>query len=498
MGDYTNRTFDEIEIGAAEKTVRAQLHGHRCRGPGARRRATSRAFTSKAASPGDEQPHRAGRGGRRVDRRAAQPAASGPGQRDRRHRISTTRGSIRVGDTLTATVTATRQEREAAHDRLRMPLHQPGRRPCWSTAWRPCAAPTERIAYSNLATPEMILRHNDGFAKLFGACAELAPVTCAVVHPCDRDSLRRRDRGRAARSDRPGAGRSRSEDSRRRAKRGRSISRRFGSSRSSTATPRRRRRWRWRARAKSSALMKGSLHTDELMGAVVPSATGLRTARGSRTCSCMDVPDLSAPAARHRCGDQHLPRRSRSKADICQNAIDLAHMLGIAEPKVAILSAVETVNPKIPSTLDAAALCKMADRGQITGGVLDGPLAFDNAISVEAARTKRIVLDGRRPRRHPARARPRSRQHDGEAAAVSRRRRFGRHRAAARACRSCSRRAPTTCARGSPRPPCSSSSRTTGARGSAAPQPELSVFAASAAAARASPSSSRRWRARRR
>jgi phosphotransacetylase len=79
------------------------------------------------------------------------------------------------------------------------------------------------------------------------------------------------------------------------------------------------------------------------------------------------------------------------KVDICQNAIDLAHILGIDSPKVAILSAVETVNPRIPSTLDAAALCKMADRGQITGGVLDGPLAFDNAISLEAARTKRIV-----------------------------------------------------------------------------------------------------------
>ena len=117
------------------------------------------------------------------------------------------------------------------------------------------------------------------------------------------------------------------------------------------------------------------------------------------------------------------------KADICQNAIDLAHMLGIAKPKVAILSAVETVNPKIPSTLDAAALCKMADRGQITGGILDGPLAFDNAISVEAARTKKHRVGGGRAGRHPARARPRGGQHAGEAAAVPRRRRLGGHRA---------------------------------------------------------------------
>ena len=91
-------------------------------------------------------------------------------------------------------------------------------------------------------------------------------------------------------------------------------------------------------------------------------------------------------------------------------------MLGIAEPKVAILSAVETVNPKIESTLDAAALCKMADRGQITGGVLDGPLAFDNAISEEAARDEGHRVAGRRARRHPARARPRGGQHDREAA----------------------------------------------------------------------------------
>jgi phosphate acetyltransferase len=137
------------------------------------------------------------------------------------------------------------------------------------------------------------------------------------------------------------------------------------------------------------SLMKGSLHTDELMAAVVPSATGLRTARRISHVFVMDVPAyprllLVTDAAINIDPDIEV------KADICQNAIDLAHVLGIAEPKVAILSAVETVTLKIPSTLDAAALCKMADRGQITGGLLDGPLAFDNAISVEAARAKGI------------------------------------------------------------------------------------------------------------
>ena len=135
--------------------------------------------------------------------------------------------------------------------------------------------------------------------------------------------------------------------------------------------------------------MKGSLHTDELMGAVVSTARGLRTARRISHVFVLDVPTyprllLVTDAA------INLYPTLEDKVDICQNAIDLAHMLGIEQPKVALLSAVETINPKIPGTLDAAALCKMAERGQITGALLDGPLAFDNAISVDAARTKGI------------------------------------------------------------------------------------------------------------
>ena len=138
------------------------------------------------------------------------------------------------------------------------------------------------------------------------------------------------------------------------------------------------------------ALMKGSLHTDELMGAVVSSTTGLRTGRRVSHVFVMDVPAyprvlLITDAAINIYPDLDC------KADICRNAIDLAHILGVPEPRVGILSAVETINPKIESTLHAAALCKMADRGQIAGGLLDGPLAFDNAISPEAAQTKHIV-----------------------------------------------------------------------------------------------------------
>ena len=140
---------------------------------------------------------------------------------------------------------------------------------------------------------------------------------------------------------------------------------------------------------KVEALMKGSLHTDELMAEVVAHSTGLRTARRISHVFLMDVPTYPRPILITDAAVNIAPSLD-DKAHIIQNAIDFAHIIGIAEPRVAILSAVETVNPKIRSTLDAAALCKMADRGQITGGILDGPLAFDNAVSIEAARTKGI------------------------------------------------------------------------------------------------------------
>ena len=139
----------------------------------------------------------------------------------------------------------------------------------------------------------------------------------------------------------------------------------------------------------AEALMKGSLHTDELMAEVIARANGLRTNRRISHVFLMDVPTYHRPLMITDAAINIAPTLEE-KADIIRNAIDLAHIIGIPEPKVAILSAVETVNPKIQSTLDAAALCKMADRGQITGGILDGPLAFDNAVSIVAAKTKGI------------------------------------------------------------------------------------------------------------
>ena len=145
-------------------------------------------------------------------------------------------------------------------------------------------------------------------------------------------------------------------------------------------------------KGEAEVLMKGSLHTDELMAAVVARDGGLRTARRISHVFVMDVPTY------HKVlivtdGAINIAPTLEDKVDICQNAIDLAVSLGLERPKVAILAAVETVTSKMPATIDAAALCKMAERGQITGASLDGPLAFDNAISKQAAKTKGIHSD---------------------------------------------------------------------------------------------------------
>jgi phosphate acetyltransferase len=140
---------------------------------------------------------------------------------------------------------------------------------------------------------------------------------------------------------------------------------------------------------KAELLMKGSLHSDELLGAVVARDTGLRTARRVSHVFIMDIPTYHKILIVTDAAINIAPGLE-DKVHICQNAIDLAISLGLDKPKLAILAAVETVNSKMPATIDAACLCKMAERGQITGGLLDGPLAFDNAISKEAAKTKGI------------------------------------------------------------------------------------------------------------
>jgi len=232
------------------------------------------------------------------------------------------------------------------------------------------------------------LRQHEKYERLVAATANLQPLATAVAHPCDESSLRGTLEAAEAGIISPilvGPG-----------EKIRSVAKSFeldiggieivDAAHSQAAAEKAVELVR---SGKAQLLMKGSLHSDEILGAVAKRETGLRTARRISHVFVMDVPThpqtlFITDAAVNIAPD--LP----AKRDIVQNAIDLYAGLGFGTPKVAILSAVETVNPGIPSTIDAAALCKMADRGQITGGELDGPLAFDNAISPEAVRIKGI------------------------------------------------------------------------------------------------------------
>jgi phosphotransacetylase/acyl dehydratase len=382
--DVANRTFEEIEIGAAASAARMM---------------TATDVEALALAAGDVDGFHI-EGSDPGERLSAQGAAAvalvaalvngrlpGPGSRIVESRIRYD-GIVHIGDTLTAEVTA-----KAKDARERTILFD-----CRCTNQDgvellrgdlTVSAPSARIAYSNVATPELILRRNDGFAQVFARCKPLAPVTCAVVHPCERTSLTGAieaakaglivpvlvgppEKIRAA-----------------------ALAERLDIEAFEIVAVPHSHAAAERAVAMANAglvdaLMKGSLHTEELMSAVVASATGLRTSRRVSHVFVMDVPTYPRLLLVTDAAINILPDVA-AKADICQNAIDLAHVLGIGQPKVAILSAVEIVNPKIPGTLDAAALCKMAERGQITGAILDGPLAFDNAISAEAARAKGIV-----------------------------------------------------------------------------------------------------------
>ena len=310
----------------------------------------------------------------------------GPGTTILAHDL-TFRGRIVLGDTLEVTVTAKEKRQEGSEIVFDCRCtNQTGDVVASGTAT--VAAPTKRIGYTDLATPEVIFRRTDVFARLIRSCEGKPPVICAVVHPCDHDSLlgpleaakrgiitpvlvgpeaKIREAALAAGADVSACRIVDAEHGRAAAERAVAMAR----------------------AGEVEALMKGSLHTDELLSAVVPSATGIRTNRRISHVFVMDVPTYPRTLLVTDAAINIAPGL-KEKVDIVQNAIDLARILGIAEPKVAILAAVETVNPDMPSTLEAASLCKMADRRQITGGILDGPLAFDNAVSEQAARTKKI------------------------------------------------------------------------------------------------------------
>jgi phosphate acetyltransferase len=231
-------------------------------------------------------------------------------------------------------------------------------------------------------------RKHEKYERLIARCRTLPPVPCAVAHPCDEASLRGAVEAAAERLIVPilvGP-----------EQRIRAVAADCGIDLGSiriVAAPHSEasaeNAVRLAREGQCEALMKGSLHTDELLGAVVKRETGLRTNRRISHCFIMDVPGLEQPLIITDAAVNIAPTL-QEKADIIQNAIDLAHVLGRESPKVAILSAIETINPAVPSTIEAGALCKMADRGQITGGIVDGPLALDNAIDLAAAKIKQI------------------------------------------------------------------------------------------------------------
>jgi phosphate acetyltransferase len=231
-------------------------------------------------------------------------------------------------------------------------------------------------------------RKHEKYERLLARCKGLPPAPAAVVHPCDESSI-------AGAVDAAELGlfkpilvgpRARIEEAARKC--GKDISR-FEIVDAPHSEAAAEAAVRLAREGKVEMLMKGSLHTDELMAAVIKRDTGLRTARRVSHCFIMDVPALDRPLVITDAAVNIFPDFA-AKVDIIQNAIDMAIALGLEQPKVAILSAMETVNPKVQTTIEAGALCKMADRGQITGGVLDGPLALDNAVDLGAARIKKI------------------------------------------------------------------------------------------------------------
>lgn len=294
---------------------------------------------------------------------------------------------VEVGDTLTVTVTVveTTPPDTVVFDCLA--VNQKDETVLRGTAC--VTAPTVKVVQPRIQLQEAQLRRRHHvFEDLIAKCVGITPISVAVCHPCDTVSLEGPVEAARMGLIRPILIGPEAKI--------RAVAKEAGldlgdirvvdtahshdSAKKAVAMCR---------SGEAEALMKGSLHTDEVMHEVASREFGLRTARRISHVFVMDVPTYPRMLLITDAAINIYPTLE-DKADIAQNAIDLAHVLGVEVPKVAILSAVETVYPKITSTLEAAALCKMADRGQITGGVLDGPLAFDNAISEEAARIKKI------------------------------------------------------------------------------------------------------------
>lgn len=295
---------------------------------------------------------------------------------------------IATGDRITATVTLMRKESDG-HTLIfdTRCVNQRGEPVLVGKAR--VRAPSERISWSENAAPDVSLQRHDRFDAIVAEARSLPMVKTALVHPCSPEAIEAaveiRDEGllepiligpetkiRAA-AEKAGISIDGFEI----------MSTEHSHAAAALAVE-------LAVAGKVGSVMKGSLHSDELLGAVVGSGSGLRTERRVSHVYVMDVPAYSKLLIVTDAAINIAPTLEH-KRDICQNAVDLMHMLGVPEPKVAVLAAVETVNDKMPATLEAAALTVMAARGQIRGAKVDGPLAFDNAISMEAARTKGIV-----------------------------------------------------------------------------------------------------------
>ncbi len=293
-----------------------------------------------------------------------------------------------IGDTITTTVTVTQKHVGSNTVELDCRCTNPSGQVVIIGTSR-VRAPTAKVSRARSELPELSVGRHERFHALLGATSQLEPLVTAVAHPCDATVLGAVVEAVQARLINPilvGP----ALKIRKAAEAGGvdisafrlvDVPHSHAAAAEAVALVQ---------RGEAALLMKGSLHTDELLRAVLALESGLRTERRMSHVYLMDVPGYPRPLLVTDAAVNIAPDLEQ-KRDIVQNAIDLARVMGIATPRVAILSAVETVNPKLSSTLDAAALCKMADRGQITGGIVDGPLAFDNALYPAAAKEKGIV-----------------------------------------------------------------------------------------------------------
>lgn len=295
--------------------------------------------------------------------------------------------TLKLGDTVTLTIRVNRKEPETHVVRFDcLCQNQKGETVMSGSA--SVVAPVEKVSVLLAERPEILVKTFNKYERFIEKCAELENPSTAVAHPCDESSLRAVLTARDEDLITPVLVGPEERIKKIASENGLDISglKIVNTPHSHASASEAVRLVR---EGECAVLMKGSLHTDELMTEVVKPDTGLRTERRISHAYIMDVPTYHKTLIITDAAINIYPGLD-DKVDICKNAIDLAHILGIGIPKVAILSAVETVTSKIRSTLEAAALCKMADRGQITGALLDGPLAFDNAISREAADIKGI------------------------------------------------------------------------------------------------------------